>query len=181
MTVWSEEESLSGSIDFQIARDGFVNLFSNNGLLSESETWLAERGYQMIRFDAASWPPTLHVDVAREFHFPSYYGHNLDALADCLSDVAAANYGWRDPSDSVPTGLVIVFQNFSTVLGYDSKLASAVLNIFARAAAEAALFGNRMLVLVRVDESDAEVKLNPQPIVWNSREWPGHLSGQSHQ
>ena len=30
-----------------------------------------------------------HEILARELQFPSYYGHNLDALHDCLTDVSA--------------------------------------------------------------------------------------------
>ena len=30
-----------------------------------------------------------HEILARELHFPPYYGRNLDALHDCLTDVSA--------------------------------------------------------------------------------------------
>ena len=29
----------------------------------------------------------LHRALARELHFPDYYGNNLDALYDCLTDI----------------------------------------------------------------------------------------------
>jgi hypothetical protein len=38
----------------------------------------------------------MHSDLAALLEFPDYYGRNLDALNDCLRDVAAADYGVRD-------------------------------------------------------------------------------------
>lgn len=32
-------------------------------------------------------PAVLHELLAEAFHFPEYYGHNLDALYDCLTEV----------------------------------------------------------------------------------------------
>ncbi|WP_459213789.1 barstar family protein [Paenarthrobacter ureafaciens] len=46
--------------------------------------------YKVVKVDAAAWQSQadLHQDVALALDFPDYYGSNLDALNDCLGDVA---------------------------------------------------------------------------------------------
>ena len=41
------------------------------------------------QLSAAAWdtPEKAHADLARVLHFPDYYGNNLDALHDCLTDL----------------------------------------------------------------------------------------------
>ena len=69
----------------------FTNLFKRN---KDDE----ERSYERrIRIDEGAYddPRDLHFFIAQALMFPDYYGNNLDALADCLSEV------------SVPTKVVI--------------------------------------------------------------------------
>lgn len=42
-----------------------------------------------VQLSAAAWrsPMDAHADLARALDFPAYYGHNLDALHDCLTDL----------------------------------------------------------------------------------------------
>ena len=42
---------------------------------------------------------TLHARIAAALDFPDWYGHNLDALMDCLTDLdetAVTLTGWRE-------------------------------------------------------------------------------------
>lgn len=41
----------------------------------------------------------LYIDMAEKLQFPDYFGHNLDALADCLGDAGPVRITvrhWRD-------------------------------------------------------------------------------------
>ncbi|GAT32680.1 barstar-like protein [Terrimicrobium sacchariphilum] len=52
------------------------------------EAWLATAGRRWIDLDGRQmrdWNRA-YEHLAREFDFPSYFGRNLDALCDCLSD-----------------------------------------------------------------------------------------------
>ena len=44
-----------------------------------------------VQLSAAAWntPEKAHADLAQALNFPEYYGHNLDALHDCLTDIGA--------------------------------------------------------------------------------------------
>lgn len=41
-----------------------------------------------IHFAGANTHCVLHERIARALNFPSYYGHNLAALFDCLTDIS---------------------------------------------------------------------------------------------
>ena len=41
----------------------------------------------------------IHESIASQLNFPAYYGHNLDALKDCLQDVViehTIHLAWKD-------------------------------------------------------------------------------------
>ncbi len=44
---------------------------------------------KQVQLSAASWdtPGKAHQALAKALEFPEYYGHNLDALYDCLRDL----------------------------------------------------------------------------------------------
>src|SRR6266705_621943 len=50
-------------------------------------------------------PAEMHSNLAKSLQFPDYYGRNLDALNDCLRDVAFYAYGAR--GDAAGTALVL--------------------------------------------------------------------------
>ncbi len=73
--------------------------------------------------------------MAAAFCFPDYFGHNVDALADCLWDVVRYKYG----SDPGATGTVIALSRIDVFAARDPRLAWKLLDILAGAARSALL------------------------------------------
>ncbi|MDO8122548.1 barstar family protein [Isoptericola sp. b490] len=95
--------------DFALVRGGGIALYWSPAVLRDAEHELGELGYDHTRVDAANWDEsTMHEAVAATLDFPGYYGRNLDALADCLGDVAHGDYGWSPER----TDLAATFDNF---------------------------------------------------------------------
>jgi RNAse (barnase) inhibitor barstar len=110
---------------------------------------LAERGYQIVRIDAAA-PKTEHEffgAIGAALDFPDYFGHNLDALNDCLGDVVRHAYGWRPDT----AGLVIVFTGYQAAAARWPRTARHTLEIIARQSDLAATSGDRLLCLLQDD------------------------------
>lgn len=138
-------------------------------VLREDEAALQELGYELSRVDATAWDADgLHDAFAANLGFPDYYGRNLDALADCLYDVAHGDYGWNRDS----TGLAVTVEGFGAFTRQNSNLATATAEAMAGAARTGLLFGHRLLWLLEVD--DGHFRLGPIgafQVPWNGREW----------
>lgn len=167
MAVWTTRET---GLDWQLAQNGFCSAFHGRSVLEAAVEWLLKHGYRVVRFDAARWvhPERLHDDLARALDFPASYGRNLDAVNDCLGDVAELAYGWRADD----RGLVLVVDEYDTFHGADATTAEAVLEIAEEAGRRASLFGNRLLMLVRcADPGFAFPPVGARPVMWNPAEW----------
>lgn len=138
-------------LDFHILQSSSVAVFDGDELLEATLAWFNGAGYQVVPFECASWftAAVAHADLKRGLGFPDYYGHNLDALDDCLYDVSAGEYG-LDPDT---TGLVVVLRGYDDLAARLPALAAALLDIVASRARGALLFGHRMLCFVRTDEN----------------------------
>src|SRR5678809_1679452 len=98
----------------------------------------------------------------------SYYGENLDALNDCLSDIEI-----NEP------GLVIVFRHFQIV---DKDIAHSLLDIFARNSRLHNLFGKRLLTLVQVDNPNYQIDpVGSSSVLWNGAESVSYTHLRAHE
>src|SRR5687768_9199341 len=89
---------------------GFVHLFRRPSVLQGVADALSVHGYEIVRLDAGLWEShtAMYDALATGLSFPSYFGRNMNALNDCLSDVATGDYGW----DSRSTGLLLILDRF---------------------------------------------------------------------
>src|SRR5690242_16474320 len=97
MAMWERDSDLSQALDYRLVHNTFVTMFWRKFILDDAVRWLTKHDYDVVTLDAGSWnsAPDMFRDVAEALDFPDYFGHNLDALNDCLRDVAGGDYGWR--------------------------------------------------------------------------------------
>jgi len=168
MAVWGTDDNWKP--DFQLIQNGFVSKFHSREVLAEAASMLSRSGYRVVTVDASRWDAALdmHRDVAAALSFPDYYGQNLDALNDCLSDVASGDYGWNVGDK----GLVLVIDNIDRFWGTEQRIAFDLIDIFNRNANRAALYGNRLMCLVRSDDPHWDPPpFGGYPASWNPAEW----------
>jgi RNAse (barnase) inhibitor barstar len=147
-------------LDWRILQNGWTNLYWQKNILDNDLDWLKNEKYYIVDFNCTNWTDTnrIHKDIKKLLDFPDYYGENLDALNDCLSDLEINE-----------TGLVIVFRHFQIV---DKEIAHSLLDIFARNSRLHNLFGKRLLTLVQVDNPNYQIDpVGSSPVLWNGAEW----------
>jgi hypothetical protein len=94
MAIFKPAEVNDQQLDWIILRDGGVQLYWRDEILSDDLRWLKSNGYKIIFFDAAEWRSGSEWESQRRMHeslkdklsFPDYYGENLDALDECIVD-----------------------------------------------------------------------------------------------
>ncbi len=156
-------------MDFRLVQNTFVTMYWRSSLLGETVGWLRSHGYEVAEFDAGAWTSAAGMfdDVAERLQFPGYFGRNLDALNDCMRDVASHEYGWA----AAATGLVIVLSAFDAFAAVDRRTAQVLLSIIADQARSAILVGNRLICLVQ--SNDPQLSFEPvgaMPVLWNDAE-----------
>src|SRR5262245_14434929 len=169
VTAFDEHADLDDPA-FRLLSNSAVTLFWRATVLEDTVGVLRARGYQIISMDASGWTADerMHDDVAAALGVPSYYGRNLDALNDCLSDVVAGDYGWEPDA----TGLVLVFTAYDVFATHRRASAQVLLDIIARRSRDALLIGRRLLCLAQTDDPAIEFDgVGSTPVVWNPAEW----------
>ncbi|MEO6355179.1 MAG: barstar family protein [Ferruginibacter sp.] len=160
MAVFENNPDEWQRLDWQILQNGWTSLYWQEYILNNDLDWFKKEEYNIIDFDCTKWTDTnqVHKDLKKQLDFPDYYGENLSALNDCLSDVEI-----NEP------GLVIVFRHFHIV---HKDIAHSLLDIFARNSRLHNLFGKRLLTLVQVDNPNYQIDpIGSSSVVWNGTEW----------
>ena len=156
--------------DWPLLQNGFVTLFWKDSLFAQTKAELDALGYQVIELDAGQWATTEEAlnALGEALNFPDYYGQNVNALVDCLRDVATQDYG----SDPDAAGTVIALDRYATFAKDHAQLAWTLLDILADTGRQALLIGHRFLVVVRSEDPDIEfASVGGTPVTWNRREF----------
>jgi RNAse (barnase) inhibitor barstar len=159
----------SPQLDFFLMRDSVVTLYWRESLFDGALAELGSLGYKVIALDAALSHDVdaLLFAIGTALDFPDYYGRSLDAVNDCLGDVATYDYG----SDPDSTGTVVSFRHYDQIVASSRQRAEAILDIFTDRARDGLLFGHRMMVLVQSDDPDLSFgPLGAQRAGWNQQE-----------
>jgi RNAse (barnase) inhibitor barstar len=164
MSIFKDGTDDYQRLDFTLIRNGAITLYYRNDFLSEDLAWLESHGYRLNRFDCSAWETEqqMHNAFAQVLEFPGYYGRNLNALNDCLSDIEVPDNG----------GLVLVLQHYGAFAARLPELAWKVLDIIERNSRTYLLFGRHLLALVQSD--DPAISFAPVgacAVDWNRREW----------
>ncbi|WP_407319898.1 barstar family protein [Isoptericola halotolerans] len=156
--------------DFVLMQNGSVNLYWDLAVLDDACTRLSALGYRVVRIEADAWcdAASMFDALAVALDFPDYSGRNFDALNDCLSDVAAGDFG--APADA--TGLALVLTGYDSFAAADPVAAQTLAGCFADQSRTALLFGRRLVCLLQSgDPRFALAPVGARAASWNPAEW----------
>jgi RNAse (barnase) inhibitor barstar len=165
MQRFPPDEATRNRLDFVTLRDGGVVLYRSDAILAEDLAWFRAEGYQVREFDGTKWKSK--EDLLAQFddalRFPPYFGFNLDAFNECLSEDSVVPEG----------GLVIVIRGIdSTVKTLGRTFAQNVLNLLSLASHEQLLYDQRLMFLLQSGNPRLEFEtVGARPVCWNHREW----------
>jgi len=164
MAAFSDHPETLDRVDWHLLQNGPVNLYWRLEYLREDAEWLEKHGYIVHHFDVAEWNDSarMHEELKSKLDFPDYYGKNLNALNDCLSDIDIPDYA----------GVALAFTHFDSLVAAQPNVAAALLDILADNSRRAMLFGKRLIVLAQTDSPDFRTELlGTMTGNWNRREW----------
>ncbi|MDQ6419582.1 barstar family protein [Paenibacillus sp. LHD-117] len=146
-----------------LMKNGSIVLFWSQSRLEKNVERIKEEKFDVYLFDCASWDSEkCLLEVGETLNFPDYYGKNLDALHDCLSDIVPQNEGF-----------VLVFKNFDSFYKIDKETAYHLLDIIQINAWRLLLEEQKKLMaFVQSNDPDLHIKdVGAFSVDWNSEEW----------
>ena len=148
---------------------GLIELYFRAEVLNTAIETLESRGAQTVRIDAGAWETgTALASIANALEFPSYFGNNLDALADCMFDVVSGEYGYLTDA---PLRLLAIYQ-FDSFVSVDAKRAADILTVLYESAIMGLKLGKPFLILLQSDDGELTLpSVGAQPIGWNRAEF----------
>lgn len=100
--------------DIEILKKGSICKYFKQSILNDDIVWFENRGYEIIQINTKNWTSSnFYKNIKDALNFPDYFGENLNAFKDNLSDLFHQKNN----------GLVIVFNDY--------KLAEVIIDIIA--------------------------------------------------
>ncbi len=164
MAIFRDNTDDLQRLDFALMQNGATTLYYRTEFLAEDVRWLTAQNYQVDNFDCATWQneEDMYSAFATTLEFPDYFGRNLAALDDCLSDLNVSEDGGR----------VLVFHRYDTFAVKMPEVAWNILDSIETESRRFLMFGQRLLTLVQ--SNDPQIKFNNLGTLhanWNQREW----------
>jgi RNAse (barnase) inhibitor barstar len=149
--------------DIEILKDGPISKYFKNRILDEDIIWFSNNNFEVIEMNSRNWnKKNAHQKLKTALNFPDYYGENLNAFSDCLSDMYNKRY----------KGLILVFRHYDDFVESDRSFAEGVLDIIAGKSRNWLLTGQKLIGLVQSDNPHIEFpELGGISPSWNSAEW----------
>ncbi|MEK8181258.1 barstar family protein [Flavobacterium buctense] len=149
-------------VDLGIMGKGFLSLYYKEDIINYDIDLLQKKKYKIVEFDCndINSDIELHFALQGKQNFLDYVGENFAALDDCLIDYEIDN-----------NGVVVVFRHLNNL---DLESIYSLLDIFATHARRKFVIGQKLLVLIQVDNPKFKII---QPIgavnfyLWNDKEW----------
>ncbi|WLD92484.1 barstar family protein [Alkalihalobacillus sp. AL-G] len=142
--------------------DGSVTLFWNNNIYEKNIEAVKAEGFDIYSFDCIKWEKdNFHKELANILGFPAYYGENLNAFNDCLSDMIPNNKGF-----------VLVFRNYDIFAKKYPDIAFRILDIIQINSWRFLIEGTILLGFVQ--SNDGKLTFPPlggMTADWNREEW----------
>jgi RNAse (barnase) inhibitor barstar len=152
------------TLESRLLQNGCVVLYHNPFLMEEHSGLLVASGwaFKEIYVGAHGTQDELYDQVAGSLSFPNYFGRNLDALRDCMSDL--------DFSETPRLALGLI--RFHALAHRDPAFAHAVLDIFAEMERGCLMTGKRVMFMVQSDDPNLHFpEVGATPVLWNFEEW----------
>jgi len=104
-------------LDWQLLQNSAVTLYHEPSVLRADVSWFESERYRVVSLDAGAFESCeeLLIALGELLSFPDYYGRNLDAFNDCLSEVAIPHDG----------GLLLVLHKFDVFAAASRREAQA--------------------------------------------------------
>jgi RNAse (barnase) inhibitor barstar len=161
MAVFIDDPNfLNDRLDWVILQNGWSSLYCNHGILEADLTWFRSAEFKIIEVNCSDWhnPGSIHRSLKRELSFPDYYGNNLSALNDCLSDMEISG-----------EGLVVVLRDFDMAA---QEICQKIADIFANNSRRHILFGRKLILLIQVSSRDFSLAtVGDCVVLWNRSEF----------
>jgi RNAse (barnase) inhibitor barstar len=155
-------------LDFRILQNSPICLYHNMEVLGKDLDWLRMNDYIIHTLNAADWASEseFHESISKALDFPEFYGNNISALTDCLSEM---------PISNLSGGSVVLFVSFDKFAKMVPSAALNILDTFEICSRRLLLTGQRLICFIQTDDPKlAFARLGGCMAEWNPTEWSSH-------